>query len=87
MYHLARQNGWALPSSFEGYAFLSYESEPLRTKYVSAADVLRFRDDAWQRYFTNPEYLQLVQQRFGAEERRNVEDMMRIRLKRKLLGD
>jgi radical SAM superfamily enzyme YgiQ (UPF0313 family) len=87
MYHLARQNGWALPSSFEGYAFLSYESEPLRTKYVSAADVLRFRDDAWQRYFTNPEYLQLVQQRFGTEERRNVEDMTRIRLKRKLLGD
>jgi hypothetical protein len=87
MYHLAQRNGWALPGSFEGYAFLSYESEPLRTKHVTAAEVLRFRDDAWQRYFTNPAYLALVETRFGAVERNNVEDMTRIRLKRKLLGD
>lgn len=87
MYHLAQRNHWDLPSSFEGYAFLSYECEPLRTKYVTAADVLRFRDDAWQRYFTNPAYLGLVETRFGSVERKNVEDMSRIRLKRKLLGD
>jgi len=87
MYHLAQRNHWDLPSSFEGYAFLSYECEPLRTKHVTAAEVLRFRDDAWQRYFTNPAYLSLVETRFGAIERKNVEDMSRIRLKRKLLGD
>lgn len=87
MYHLAQRNHWDLPSSFEGYAFLSYECEPLRTKYITAAEVLRFRDDAWQRYFTNPEYLALVESRFGTVERKNVEDMSRIRLKRKLLGD
>ena len=44
MYNLARKNGWALPDSYAGYAFLSYESQPLPTKYVSSADVLRFRD-------------------------------------------
>jgi anaerobic magnesium-protoporphyrin IX monomethyl ester cyclase len=87
MYHIARRNGWKLPSSYEGYAFLSYDSEPLQTKYVSAADVLRFRDEAWQRYFTHEPYLDLVEHRFGAEERQNVEDMTRIRLKRRLLGD
>ena len=87
MYHIAQRNGWALPSSYEGYAFLSYESEPLRTKHLSAADVLRFRDEAWQRYFTNPNYLALVERRFGARERANVEDMTTIKLKRKLLGD
>jgi hypothetical protein len=87
MYHIAQRNGWALPGSYEGYAFLSYESEPLRTKHLSAADVLRFRDEAWQRYFTNPNYLALVERRFGARERANVEDMTTIKLKRKLLGD
>lgn len=85
MYYTAKKNGWALPDSYEGYAFLSYESQPLPTKYLSAADVLKFRDDAWQKYFTNPAYLKLVEQRFGWQERKNVEDMAKIPLKRKLL--
>jgi anaerobic magnesium-protoporphyrin IX monomethyl ester cyclase len=87
MHQIARRNGWKLPDSFEGYAFLSYEAQPLPTKHVSAADVLRFRDQAWQQYFTNPAYLSLVESRFGDAERRNVEEMTKIRLKRKLLGD
>jgi len=87
MYHTAKKNGWALPESYEGYAFLSYESQPLPTKYLSAAEVLRFRDDAWQKYFTNPAYLALVERRFGLQEKKNVEDMSSIPLKRKLLGD
>lgn len=87
MYHTAKKNGWALPDSYEGYAFLSYESQPLPTKHLSAAEVLRFRDDAWQKYFTNPGYLGLVERRFGPQERRNVENMATISLKRKILGD
>lgn len=87
MYHIAKKNGWALPNSFEGYAFLSYESQPLPTKHLSASDVLKFRDEAWQKYFTNPPYLDLVEKRFGVQERLNVEDMAKIKLKRKLLGD
>ncbi|MCW5666133.1 MAG: cobalamin-dependent protein [Piscinibacter sp.] len=87
IYRQAIRNGWKLPESYAGYAFLSYECEPLATKHVSAADVLRFRDNAFQTYFTNPAYLDLVETTFGAPQRRNVEDMTKIRLKRKLLGD
>lgn len=87
LYHMARENGWNLPDSYEGYAFLSYECQPLPTKYLTAAEVLRFRDDAWHKYFNRPEYLGLVERKFGAEQRRNVEDLTKIQLKRKLLGD
>ena len=87
MYHLAQKNGWALPDSYEGYAFLSYESQPLATKHVSGAEVLRCRDEAWQKYFTHAPYLDLVERRFGSDERQNVEAMTKIRLKRKILGD
>ncbi len=87
MYHTAKRNGWALPDSYEGYAFLSYESQPLPTKYLSSAEVLKFRDDAWRKYFTNPNYLNLVERKFGLQERRNIEDMSAINLKRKILGD
>jgi radical SAM superfamily enzyme YgiQ (UPF0313 family) len=87
MHQIAKKNGWSLPDTYEGYAFLSYESQPLPTKHLSSAEVLRFRDEAWRSYFTNPAYLDLVASKFGAQERRNVEDMSSIRLKRKLLGD
>ncbi len=87
MYHLAKKNGWKLPDSFEGYAFLSYESQPLPTKYLSSAEVLKFRDAAWLSYFTNPNYLNLIEQKFGLQERINIEDMTSIKLNRKLLGD
>lgn len=87
LYHTARENGWDLPQSFEEFAFLSYESAPMRTKHLSAAEVLQFRDEAWKSYFTNPSYLSLIENKFGSLERKNIEQMSEIRLKRKLLGD
>jgi len=87
IHNQARRKGWKLPDSYAGYAFLSYEAEPLPTNHLSAAEVLRFRDNAWNTYFTNPKYLALVEERFGRPQRENVEAMTRIKLKRKLLGD
>ncbi|MBI3851662.1 MAG: radical SAM protein [Verrucomicrobia bacterium] len=87
LYYTAKANGWKLPSSYSGYAFLSYDSEPLPTKNLTSAQVVQFRDYAWQTYFNNPRYLQLVERTFGIQQRKNVQDMASIRLKRKLLGD
>jgi len=86
MHQEARNRGWQLPENYEGYAFLSYESQPLPTKYLTAAEVLQFRDDAWKTYFTHKPYLELVEQRFGLQERLNIEMMAEISLKRKILG-
>lgn len=87
LYYKAKENGWALPSNYAGYGFLSYDSEPLPTKHLSAAEVLAFRDSAWETYFTDPNYLALVERKFGPEQRRNIEDLAKIKLKRRLLGD
>ena len=87
LYNLARKQGWALPDSFDGYGFLSYECQPLPTKYLTAAEVLKFRDEAWSTYFSNPKYLDLVEIKFGSEERENLESMATLKLKRRLLGD
>ncbi len=59
----------------------------MRTKHLSAAEVLKFRDEAWKTYFENPSYLSLIEKKFGAIERNNIEQMSEIRLKRKVLGD
>ena len=87
LYNLAKKQGWALPDSFDGYGFLSYECQPLPTKYLTAAEVLKFRDEAWSTYFSNPKYLDLVEVKFGSEERENLASMATLKLKRRLLGD
>ena len=76
-----------LPTGFEEYAFLSYEAKPLPTKYLSAAQVLEYRDYFWTTYFSNPAYLDLVEHKFGSVQRVNVEEMASFKLKRQLLGD
>jgi radical SAM superfamily enzyme YgiQ (UPF0313 family) len=86
LHRRALREGWALPGDYAGYGFLSYDCQPLPTLHVGAAEVLRFRDDAWKTYFTNPAYLSLVERRFGATERANVEAMSAVPLRRRLLG-
>ena len=85
LFYEARAKGWPLPESHAGYSFLSYESQPLPTKYLSAREVLKFRDDAWHRYFTHQPFLALIKRKFGVQELRNVEELAKIRLRRKLL--
>jgi radical SAM superfamily enzyme YgiQ (UPF0313 family) len=87
LYFLAKGEHWDLPTRFEEYAFLSYECKPLPTRHLSAADVLRFRDQAWRTYFSNPAFLDLVARKFGVEQRRNVEELSKVKLKRHLLGE
>jgi anaerobic magnesium-protoporphyrin IX monomethyl ester cyclase len=87
LHNTAKDLGWKLPETYSGYAFLSYDCQPLPTHHLTAAEVLRFRDEAWQAYFSRPEFLELIGNRFGALERGNVEAMASVKLKRALLGD
>ena len=87
LYKVARERGTPLPDSFEGYGFLSYECLPLPTKHLTAAEVLSFRDRAFQTYFNRPDYLSMIEGKFGAAARENVRAMASIKLKRKILGD
>jgi len=87
LYMEAKNNGWDLPETFEEFAFLSYDCKPLRTKTLSGAEVLKFRDDAWHTYFSHKPFLDLVENKFGIQSRQNVEEMSKIQLKRKILGD
>lgn len=86
LYVKAKASGVDVPSEYEEFAFLSYESRPLPTKTLSSADVLHFRDYFWKTYFTNPGFLDLVERKFGLQQRLNVEEMTSFKLKRKLLG-
>jgi len=85
LFDIAVAQGMDLPESWAGFSQHSYDCKPLATNTLSAAQVLKFRDDAFHEYFSNDRYLGMVAQRFGWGARRHVEDMAAFRLKRKLL--
>jgi anaerobic magnesium-protoporphyrin IX monomethyl ester cyclase len=87
LYTMAIENGWALPETWIGYSQHSYETHPLRTEALTSAEVLKFRDEAFERYFTNSSYLNLVHRKFGKDVLAHVKDMTKIRLKRKLIEE
>ncbi len=78
---------WELPASWAGYAQHSYECLPLQTESLTAAEVLAFRDHAFDTYFANPRYLDMIAQRFGWETRGHIEAMARHTLRRALIEE
>jgi hypothetical protein len=85
LYRLAVEKGWTLPEQWSGFSQHSHDCTPLPTDHISAADVLRFRDQAFHRYFANRRYLQMVEQRFGSITRQHIAEMSGHRLRRRLL--
>jgi anaerobic magnesium-protoporphyrin IX monomethyl ester cyclase len=67
LYNMALTQNWELPETWSGYSQHSVDSKPLRTKYLTSAQVLKFRDEAFQAYFQAPSYLNMVREQFGQE--------------------
>jgi len=74
-----------LPESWEGFSQLGYETQPLPTKYLSAKDVLRFRDKAFHAYTGSDRYLGMIEKKFGSAVQKHIKKMLSITLRRKLL--
>lgn len=87
LYQMAVDKGWALPDAWSGFSQHSYDCKPLPTERISAAAVLKFRDEAFHEYFSNPRYLDMVTQRFGTDTRDHIVDMSQHRLRRKLVEE
>lgn len=85
LYSLAVEKGWKLPDKWIGYSQHSYETEPLPTATLTGAEVLRFRDQAFARYFSDPGYLRMVESKFGMPVVEHLKRMVAQPLPRRLL--
>ena len=84
LYELAIQEKWELPDSWLGYSQHSFETKPLPTRHASAAEVLKFRDDAFHQYFSLPSVLEKTRSIFGQTTHDDIISMTSKRLRRKL---
>ncbi|CAK0768820.1 anaerobic magnesium-protoporphyrin IX monomethyl ester cyclase [Gammaproteobacteria bacterium] len=85
LYDLAIREGRELPKQWHHFSQHGYETLPLANDYCSAADILGFRDRAWNTYFTHPPYLDMVRDKFGQGVVDHIARMVAIPLKRKIL--
>jgi radical SAM superfamily enzyme YgiQ (UPF0313 family) len=83
LFGTAIDEGWPLPPTWSGYSQHSVDSLPLPTKHLSAAEVLRFRDHAFQEYFSSPKYLEMIGRKFGRDTVQHVQEMASHRLARR----
>lgn len=85
LYEFAIKQGWELPKEWQGFSQYGYDALPLPTKYISAKEVLKFRDNAFYTYFNNPGYLNMIERKFGNNVKEHICEMTNLKLKRKLL--
>ena len=76
-----------LPEDYEGYSFHSYSTTPLPTESLKSFEILKFRDDAYLKYHTNPKFLEKVKNEYGDIAVNNILENAKIKLIRKILGD
>ena len=84
LYTMAVAQNWALPETWSGYSQHSARP-PLPTNHLTSAEVLAFRDRAFQKYFSSPGYLNMIGEKFGQETVEHIRQMTAYRLQRDLL--
>ena len=87
LYKNAKDMKIDLPKTYEGYSFHSYETLPLPTEKLSAAEILKLRDEAFTKYHTNKNFLNLIEKKFGEKATKNIMNMAKIKLKRQIIEE
>lgn len=87
LYRDAIDKNYELPKDYVGYSFHSYETFPMPTDFLTPAQILKFRDEAFESYHTNPKVLDFVRSRFGEKAVENILEITKIKLRRKIIED
>jgi radical SAM superfamily enzyme YgiQ (UPF0313 family) len=82
LYNTAVANNWKLPETWAGYSQHAVDTQPLPTKHLTGSEVLRFRDKAFQTYYRNPDYLAMIERKFGPETVEHLRTMTSKQLER-----
>lgn len=87
LYTMAKEQKWALPDENGGPGWIGYsqhaiETMPLRTNALNYTEVLDFRDTAFDKYFTNPAFLNMIRTKFGQQVVDHVRGMTGYKIKR-----
>jgi hypothetical protein len=87
LYKTATENGYQLPAEYTGYSFHSYDTLPMQTEHLTAAEILKFRDNFYIKYHSASKFQERLLLKFGEVAVNNVNKSLKIVLRRKILED
>jgi anaerobic magnesium-protoporphyrin IX monomethyl ester cyclase len=87
LYINAKINNKILPKKYSAFSQHSYDTCNLSNEALTSAEILKFRDYAWNKYNTDESYLNLLENKFGINARLDLEQTTKVQLKREILGD
>lgn len=74
-----------VPDKWDTYGLYSADCNPLPTKYLNSAEVLKLRDYVFDSYYKNPDILSMIKRKFGKKTHDHVTKMVKKPLKRNLI--
>lgn len=85
----SKLNPQALPENnnvgWIGYSQHAYETFNLPNENLKNYEILKFRDEAFKKYFTSQKYISKMTKKFGVSFEKELEYMLSIKLERKIL--
>lgn len=87
LYKTALEKNYDMPENYVGYSFHSYETVPMPTDFLTPAQILKFRDEAFITYHQNPKFLSRIKNKYGEKNAKNILEMTKIILRRKIIED
>jgi len=74
----AYNSGVELPPTYSGYSYYSKDSFPNPTDSLTREEILKFRDDAFIKYFNRKEWFDKIKQKFGQETVDIYKDLLKV---------
>ena len=87
LYKNSIENNVELPQKYSEYSFHSYDTKPQETDTLKAWEILKLRDDHFHEYFSNPKFKEKIREKFGNSAEKNIDEMLKIKLKRKIIEE
>lgn len=84
LYKYALENNVELPKTYSAFSFHSENTLPLRTEFLTAAEILKFRDEAFIEYHSSKEFQEIILHKFGQESLNTINETLKYKLKRDL---
>lgn len=82
LYKSALEKNYQLPSTYTGFSFHSKDTLPIPTDSLTPSEILKFRDQAFLRYYTGKEFLERIEKKFGENAVKTIKEMTKIKLTR-----
>ena len=84
---IAKKRPQDLPETWSAYSQYSRDCKPLRNENLTAAEILGFRDHAFDTYYRGKQYRDMIEKRFGQHGISFINQMLSYKLPRDLLNE